>query len=445
MSVRQKLEQVPKVVAIRRGGVRAATRVKYMPKKPRHDINFATVVIDHRHRRHNTLLTCQINSHDSTPSQLHQTPAATLLVHIRQDTPGAVARLTEAIRYRYVDHAVAQLKAEQVEQAAIDAAITVRVAELSAAGVTVLTEDPHSREPGSAAREVDELAPADDPMRTFSIVGHARCPGHAIWVAGGDYYPADPDAEQVAEVVLFEVVVCTDWAAHGHISHLYADRHSTTQESGGGEPVDEDAARAAAEAEADAAAEVKREAHRTLLRRNREGLAAQTVRREFLRQSMSVKSRHKKMAAWALSRVVLRDSTHRNWQGPSRHSTSVLGELLGVERADREIRDAAPVRHPLLLWAQVVSAYEEGYPKDAHRDRDTDRAGYLAHLVDLGYTLAEVEQCVIDITTLANASAAASDIEPDDEENADGETPIGGDAGPGESEAGDEDQEVTAA
>ena len=197
-----------------------------------------------------------------------------------------------------------------------------------------------------------------------------------------------------------------------------------------------------------------------MIRRNKEALASQGVRREFLRRCMTVKSRHKKMTTWALARVVLRDSTHRYWQG-SWHSTSVLGELLGVDRADREIRDAAPARHLLLLWAQTVVAYEDDFPKDAHRQDSADRADYLRHLVDIGYTLADVDQAVIDTArprwnpNRAAPSAAAtftSEVDPTDDDD---QPPAGDDtkAAPANDVAGetaaaetagnDQDQEVT--
>ncbi len=39
---------------------------------------------------------------------------------------------------------------------------------------------------------------------------------------------------------------------------------------------------------------------------------------------------------------------------------------------------------------------EAEFPRDAHRQANTDRAGYLRHLAGIGYVLSDVEQLVID-------------------------------------------------
>lgn len=58
--------------------------------------------------------------------------------------------------------------------------------------------------------------------------------------------------------------------------------------------------------------------------------------------------------------------------------------------------EAPTVPDTVMIWAQVVAAYEASYNRDAHRDTNTGRAAYLRHLAALGYTLAPVEQMVID-------------------------------------------------
>ena len=312
-----------------------------------------------------------------------------------QDDPEATEMLLRAAPRGQMEHVVAQLQADAVEHAAREAALAPVIAEFTAAGVTVLNDEPSATETGSEPRSLEDLAPGDAPTGDrYTPETHATCPGHAVWLTA-EYYPAEPDEDTPEEVEVSQTFLCLDPAGHGHVSHHWYDRNEPHgyRRPGVTAPVAQsDADRAAAE---QAAAAAKSEALRTLIRRNKEALAAQTVRREFLHRCMTVKSRQKKMTAWALARVVLRDSTHRTWQG-SWHSTSVLGELLGVDRADQEIRDAAPARHPLLLWAQVVAAYEDDFPKDAHRQDSADRADYLRHMKDIGYTLADVDQLVID-------------------------------------------------
>jgi hypothetical protein len=123
---------------------------------------------------------------------------------------------------------------------------------------------------------------------------------------------------------------------------------------------------------------------------------------------MTVKSRQKKMTAWTLGRLVNRDRTFLAWSD-GLYST-LLAEVLGGK--PREIiAAAASERHPLLLWAQVC-AYEQDFPKDAHRQDSADRADYLHHLADLGYTLADVDQQVIDSARPRQAQSLAAPITP---------------------------------
>ena len=68
-------------------------------------------------------------------------------------------------------------------------------------------------------------------------------------------------------------------------------------------------------------------------------------------------------------------------------------------------RDHAPAaRHPVMAWSYVVAAQEAEFPRDAHRQNNTDRAAYLQHLAGLGYVLSDVEQLIVDNAT-ANGRA----------------------------------------
>ena len=120
---------------------------------------------------------------------------------------------------------------------------------------------------------------------------------------------------------------------------------------------------------------------------------AQEVRREFVRQCLTVKSRHKAMQAWALARIVARDRAFTNWcadprRGPVQHD--ILGdELLTLASVPEN-------RHGVIVWAYVVIANEEALPRDAHRGSNRGQADYLRHLAALGYVLADVEQLIVD-------------------------------------------------
>ncbi len=114
-----------------------------------------------------------------------------------------------------------------------------------------------------------------------------------------------------------------------------------------------------------------------------------------MRQCLSVKSKHKAMAGWALERVIQRDPTFCRWAGEYYSRPAILAELLGDD--PRQVTaDTPAARHGLILWAQVATANEEDLPRDAHRDRSPSRARYLQHLQSLGYVLSDVEQMILD-------------------------------------------------
>ena len=312
-----------------------------------------------------------------------------------QDDPEATGALLRAAPRGQMDHVVAQLRAEAIESAAISAALAPIAAELSGAGVLVVETEPDTTATGGP-RLVGTLTAGEDPTgERFTDQSHQACPGHAVWLAA-EYYPADPDEDTGEEVEINQVFLCTDPAGHGHVSHSWRDRdepHGYRRDRPATLGAQSDADR---EAAAQAAAEQARTARSALVRLNKEALASQGVRREFLRQSFTVKSRQKKMTAWTLARLVHRDRTFLSWSS-GLHSP-LLAEVIGGKPA-QIIADADPARHPLLLWAQMATAYEDEFPKDAHRCNSAERADYLRHLADLGYTLAEVDQKVIDTAT----------------------------------------------
>ena len=139
-----------------------------------------------------------------------------------------------------------------------------------------------------------------------------------------------------------------------------------------------------------------------------------------MRQCLSVKSKHKAMAGWALERVIQRDPTFCRWAGEYYSRPAILAELLGDD--PRQVTaDTPAARHGLILWAQVATANEEDLPRDAHRDRSPSRARYLQHLQSLGYVLSDVEQMILDNaadeqprkTSSGDHTAAAAEQDPE--------------------------------
>jgi len=347
-----------------------------------------------------------------------------------QDNPADVAALLDAAPRGRMDHVVAQLAARRAENAAISAAVGPVCVELATRSITVLEDEPNTYTPGGA-RSVEDLTIDDGNGDQVQLTAesHAACPGHAAYV-DAEYYPADPDDdEQPEEVEVSVLYVCLDPAQFGHTSRRWADRNptpgpgSSTAEPAEGDTASDAAARLAREQEAEA--EAKKAQRRELIARNKQADSAQEVRRAYLRQCLSVKSKHKAMAGWALERVIQRDPTFCRWAGEYYSRPAILAELLGDD--PRQVTaDTPAARHGLILWAQVATANEEDLPRDAHRERSPSRARYLRHLQTLGYVLAEVEQMILD--------------------NAADERPGGNSSGDQTAAAADEqDAEVTAA
>lgn len=370
-----------------------------------------------------------------------------------QDTPGALDQLTAAIGRGRLDHAVAQLRQQAAEDAVIDAA---RV-QLAAAGVTVTDAEPSRWGPGPA-RPLSQLrTDAAAPMgQRIEVAGHGDCPGDAVWIGvtdepeptdtdddeaddnETDLYPEDDGEGAPGPLRAVLIPLCSDPEHYGH-APVWRD---CTRSAGPGGPVpirpavpregeseQEAADRVAAEweAAADAAAETQRQQRRDLISRSKQADAAETVRREFLRQALTVKSRSKQMAAWALARVVSGDWTYLR-SADNLMRSAVLGQILDGDPGT-VIAAAPATRHGVILWAHVAAAYEQDYPRDCHRYPDAARAAYLTHLHELGYPLSDIEQHIIDAAAPAKPEPETAEPEPSDEtaepERVVGEEPAG--------------------
>ena len=208
-----------------------------------------------------------------------------------QDQPDAVAALIRAAADGQLDHKAAQLRARQIE----DEAVATRCAELAAQAITVVQVEPRRYDAGPA-RPLDALRPADTPPGTeLNQSHHAGCPGHAAYVSA-DYYEADPDddadEDQPDELELTVVYLCTDPDRYGHWPrHGNPATHRPTPDHDDG--ADDGSAAAEWQARRE---DARRAERRALIRANKEADAAETVRREFLHQCVTVKSRHKARA-----------------------------------------------------------------------------------------------------------------------------------------------------
>ena len=202
---------------------------------------------------------------------------------------------------------------------------------------------------------------------------------------------AGEDAELPQGITAVARYVCLDPTGYRHLNLWAAARADPDTELDDDETGDQAIARQA-EAHARGTARVKRA---ELIRLNKEADAAQGVRRTFLRESLTVKSRAKAMTAWRWQESSSAIRFSGGGAGNPWHRSPVLVELLG-ENPGQVAADTPPPRHGPILWAHVVTAYEEAFNRDAHRQTDRSRAAYLEHLRAIGYDLADVEQRSID-------------------------------------------------
>ena len=313
-----------------------------------------------------------------------------------QEEPDAVAALLEALPHGRMDHVVARLNLDRRERELY----ATTAAELAATGIRITDTEP--RHYGTTApRDLLSLrAPDSPPGECLTPQSHATCPGHVAHIEVTIYDdPGDDDQDDTEVRITFG---CTDPQTHGHAA-LYGPLTGTATPAG--HPGEDEHALAERETRE---AQEKKDARRSLIRLNKEADAARAVRRKFLRQCLTTKTRHKQMTGWAISQILRRDRSLARWIGQY-GSAPVLGEILGCEPHDAiDTAVAAPAnRHPIMLWAYTAAAYEDEFHRDAHRQVCPERAGYLRHLAGLGYTLSDVEQQVIDNTGDNQPNSAA--------------------------------------
>ena len=317
-----------------------------------------------------------------------------------QDQPRAVAQLIAAAAEGRIEHVAAQLRAQQIE----DEAVATRCAELAGQGITVVKVEPRRYDAGPA-RPLDALRAADAPPGTaLTDADHAGCPGHAAYVSA-DYYQYDPDADdedhgdgdQPDELELTVMYLCTDrpvraLAPPRQPRHQPPPAHPRHRRRRPGPGRGEHRRRLAGPAGRGLQSRtpgVDQTQQRGRRRRNRQTRISAAVRHR--------ESRHKAMAAWALSQVVNRNTTYSLWAGDYYQNKPTLAAILGADPAPFTAAATAN-QHGMILWTHVVCAHEESLPRDAHRQCDRSRAAYLQHLQTLGYVLSAVEQQIIDNT-----------------------------------------------
>jgi ParB family chromosome partitioning protein len=297
----------------------------------------------------------------------------------------AVKQLVVAAQQgRGFDHLVQRLREDRADEALVDA----KVAELVTAGVTVIDRPRWT----DAAKHLDTLAGQTDTEITPK--SHAECPGHAayvevFWDVDEDADDPEDDERRVAEATY----VCLDPVQYGHIE---AAQESSRRAS------NSHAQSAPFSTQADEEAKAER---RRVLDNNKAWRAAETVRREWLKNFVARKTAPKGAVRYIFSEVA--EGDHQLRDGMDKQH-EFARELLGLDApvsrwqqtpgADALINtlgNAGDGRAQVITLALVLGAFETTLGVHTWRNPNAGAGRYFTQIAAWGYELSEIEQSVI--------------------------------------------------
>lgn len=260
------------------------------------------------------------------------------------------------------------------------------VHELAKAGVFLFKERPEHHHPKIARLSEGRLRDGD---KTITPANHAKCPGHAAYLAlGWEWVDADDktvddtkvDREQHRQVQRWQVgFVCRDWKKHGH---------TDSWASGSG-------SRPKADDMTEAEREKAKAARRLIIDNNKAWDSAATVRREWLAVFATSKTAPKGTGAF-LAAAVEFDLQHvLDYQ--ANHFAAVWLDVRNPTGYGKAAAAASEGRALVIALVQVLGRYEAGMGKDDWRhDGTANRTGrYLRFLESAGYPLSDVEKFAI--------------------------------------------------
>ncbi|WP_435125922.1 ParB N-terminal domain-containing protein [Micromonospora tulbaghiae] len=257
-----------------------------------------------------------------------------------------------------------------------------RRAELTAAGVTLLTE--HPRYHDAKVKEISDLRDAEG--QRITAEDHSACPGHAVLL----YLAYDHR--------LTERNYCTDWRKHGHTQYSYGTNVARSS------PMTEE----------------QKAERRRVIENNKLMEAANTVRREWLTNLLAGKTPPK--GTNKLIAEMLADSGYilSTWVNGGR---KMLDDLLspgktkraGTSRVPARVSDA---RYTVISLAAIAAANESAITRTSWRAPDPAVAKWLQWCITNGFQVGKVEQLIIDgianrATNRRAALAVATNTEPD--------------------------------
>lgn len=275
-----------------------------------------------------------------------------MLKEFQDEGDRVVSKLVDAATQS--PHAFARTVEYERKEKATRQKVAARTAELTAAGVTLLTARPSSYE-SKDVRPVTELRNADGPL---TVENHTGCPGHRAYLSswGGEEH------------------FCTGWRGHGH-------KVITAARTGG-------------------MSEQEKADRRRIIANNKAMEAANPVRRSnFLAPLFAGKTPPKDTAQF------LAEILDRN-PGALGALASIEGRAMYAELAHPGKRRKpgsrnvparlSDARYQVLTLASVAAAIECRITRESWRSKDATVALWLSFCVHNGYDPDDVERLIID-------------------------------------------------
>jgi ParB family chromosome partitioning protein len=206
--------------------------------------------------------------------------------------------------------------------------------------------------------------------RQLTAKNHAGCPGHAVHIA---VYGGYAGGERTFRA--HPVYVCTTWKTAGH-----AKKYATSGSGATSGPQTDD----------------QKAARRTLIANNKAAIAAESVRREFIRELLQRKTLPTDAAVYVAA--IVRPGTSADYNERQISDQLLYGDK-AVPARDQAADRATPARAMKHLVALAAARVESQMPKDFWRKGDHRRDLFRTHLTTLaswGYELSDVEQIVVE-------------------------------------------------
>ena len=271
--------------------------------------------------------------------------------------PETVKALIAAAKDGEFDHVAQRADDDRATARAVEAL----TAELTANNVRIIDRPTYGER--NAPERLTSLADKGKPLTDD---GHAKCPGHAAFIAA-NYRSATV------------VYVCTDPKGNGH-----TDRYGSASTSRAAGPLSE-----------------QEKAERATVRDNNAAWrSAEAVRRTWLAEYATLKGATKEATAFLATAVLHGDhALRKGLENRHRYARELLkmshGYASGGDPLAQTMATATENRVTQLAVVAVLAAYEDATGVHSWRNPDDATGRYLTYLAACGYTLSTVERLAI--------------------------------------------------